>query len=117
MVLFYKILPHLLHWVVIPLCIFTFLTFYGKHRYTQGYEAARTAFAKTLEQASRAQQTQAHKAARQHEQQREGLSQQQRKQDGRIEQIIERPVYRRECFDNDGLRELNAAVAADVPAR
>ena len=33
-----------------------------------------------------------------------------------VETIVDRPVYRNVCLDDDGLRELNAAIAGDQPA-
>lgn len=33
-----------------------------------------------------------------------------------VEKIVERPVYRNSCFDDDGLRQLNAAITGAQPA-
>ena len=33
-----------------------------------------------------------------------------------VEKIVERPVYRNSCFDDDGLHQLNAAVTGTEPA-
>lgn len=33
-----------------------------------------------------------------------------------VEKIVERPVYRNSCFDDDGLRQFNAAVTGAEPA-
>lgn len=33
-----------------------------------------------------------------------------------VDRIVERPVYRAACFDDDGLRQLNAAIRGTEPA-
>lgn len=84
---------------------------YGQSQYRKGYTAATAKISLELAAAAKKQahKQQAADAAYQKHQAANAAAQ--RVQYVEIEKIIERPVYRNVCLDDDGLRELNRAIA------
>ncbi|MCG7657106.1 hypothetical protein [Wielerella bovis] len=92
------------------LVMFSGCFFYGKAQYQRGFDAAQTEFKAELaakEQAMRQQQTAASVLYEQNKAQQE---KEERVQYVEIQKIIEKPVYGRDCFDADGLQQLNRAI-------
>lgn len=84
---------------------------YGQTQYRKGYTAATAAISAELAKTAQAQAAKQHAADAAYQKQKAADAAAERVQYVEIEKIIERPVYRNVCLDDDGLRELNRAIA------
>lgn len=99
--------------IIAGICVLAVLLsgfLYGKLQYQRGFDTAKAEFKAELaakEQAMRQQQTAASILYEQNKAQQE---KEERVQYVEIQKIIEKPVYGRDCFDADGLQQLNRAI-------
>lgn len=84
---------------------------YGQAQYRKGYTAATAKISLELAQTAKKQAEKQHAADAAYQQHKAAADAAQRVQYVEIEKIIEKPVYRNICLDDDGLRELNRAIA------
>lgn len=84
---------------------------YGQAQYKKGHAAATAKISAELAETAKKQAAQQHAADAAYQETKAKQQQQERVQYVEVEKIIERPVYRNVCFDADGVRELNKAIA------
>lgn len=84
---------------------------YGQIQYRKGYAAATEKISSDLAKAAQRQAQKAHAADTAYQRYKAQNAAAERTQYVEVEKIIEKPVYRNICFDDDGLRELNRAIA------
>lgn len=84
---------------------------FARNRYEAGYKAAYAEVSARLAEAAKEQAEQAHQASLEYQTAKAENEQKERIRYVEVQKIVERPVYRNVCLDDDGLRELNAAIA------
>lgn len=84
---------------------------YGNSRYQAGYNAAYADVSVRLSESAKKQAEQAYQANQEYQSTRAAAEQEEKIRYVEVQKIVERPVYRNVCLDDDGLQELNAAIA------
>lgn len=84
---------------------------YSNSQYEAGYKAAYAEVSARLAEAAKQQAEQAHQASFEYQTAKAENEQKERIRYVEVQKIVERPVYRNVCIDDDGLQELNAAIA------
>ena len=86
---------------------------------TRGWHEAalREAKAEAEAKLSKIVQAQSDQAAQDHEAVRAALATQQRVITREIDHVVEKPIYRNVCLDDDGMRILNAAIGAPAASQ
>ncbi|MCP2041534.1 hypothetical protein L1281_002136 [Neisseria sp. HSC-16F19] len=84
---------------------------YGQNRYRAGVADGKTAVQTQLQAQAAKQAETAHAASAGYQAARAASEQKEKVRYVEVQKIVERPVYRNECFDTDGLQQLNTAIA------
>lgn len=89
---------------------------YGRNRYQAGYYDATAKITADLAAAAKRQEAQAREASKDFQTAKAEREQKERVRYVTVQKIVERPVYINDCIDDDGLHQLNAAIADGQPA-
>lgn len=96
--------------ITVLLLIFLHTLFAVMIAYKKGKEAGKNQVKQELEIKQKEANQQAQKVLENYLSQKGKEEKQKEQQSENIEKIVTRTVYHNNCFDNDGLRELNAAI-------
>lgn len=80
-------------------------------RYKSGYDAGYQTMKMIADEAAKKQQQKINELSADYQKQKSEQEQKERVRYVRVQKVVERPVYRNVCIDDDGLRELNQAIA------
>lgn len=83
-----------------------------KIAYDKGYADAVSKIKADLEKEAREQEKQILEASADYQEKKSEMEQKERVRYVTVQKIVEKPVYRNVCVDDDGLRELNEAINA-----
>ena len=83
------------------------------HQYRLGAEHTAASIKAKLAEAERKHAAQAQRASAQYQAEKTKRENKERIRYVEVQKIVERPVYRSDCLDADGLRQLNSAIGAE----
>jgi len=103
------------HWkpalsAVLLLALFGAWQYDRARRYTRGQADKAAEISLALAKAAKKQAEQARQASADYQAEKAERETKERIRYVQVQKIIERPVYRSDCIDADGLRQLNAAI-------
>lgn len=97
--------------VIVLIALVAAVIMFGNGRYDAGYKAAYAEVSARLAESAKQQAKQAQQASHEYQTAKAENEQKERIRYVEVQKIVERPVYVQHCVDDDGLRELNAAIA------
>lgn len=84
---------------------------YSRSQYKAGYNAATAKISAELAKSAEKQAEQAREASTKYQTTKAAREQKERIRYVEVQKIIKQPIYRNHCFDDNGLQQLNAAIA------
>ena len=84
---------------------------YGRQEYRRGEIAATARISAELAKSAAREQTNKHAASQTYQHNKARDEREKRTQYVEVEKIVEKPVYVRDCLDDDGVRVINEAIA------
>lgn len=86
------------------------ILWYGKSQYNKGYQTATAKISAELAKSAEKQREKAKAVSQEYQEQKAEREQKERIRYVEVKKVVEKPIYRNVCLDDDGLRIINSAI-------